>query len=178
MSSKSPNNTADILELVVDELTYLPSPEQRRAKSAFWARFSDNPICEPEDISLAVALRFSPDNRLSRWWIQPGFKEWFRNRDEFRQRMEYLANLALDSLEGILADPKAQGTAKVNAAKLIMEVARKTPNKSQAEQFLDEKVSQMSRPQLEEYIKKNLRLLDSASPPDVKSSSSGQIPTD
>lgn len=160
--SSDETKVATVLELANSELTYLPTPEMRRAKGAFWARFNDNPICDPEDISLATAMRFSPDNRLSKWWALPGFRDWYRNRDEFRQRMEYLAQLALDTLETILVDPLAQGSAKVNAAKLIMEVARKMPAKSQAEQFMDEKISQMSRPQLEEYIKKSVKLLQPA----------------
>lgn len=155
---------AETLETIADELTYLPTPEQRKAKSAFYARFNDNPICDPEDISLSIAQQFCPDYRLPKWWKLEGFPAWFRNKDEFRQRMEYLAQLALDSLESILADPKAQGSAKVNAAKLIMEVARKMPQKSLQEQFLDEKVSQMTKPQLEQYIKKNLRLLGEVAP--------------
>lgn len=159
MSLKS---VTDTLEIVADELTYLPSPEQRKAKSAFWAKFNDNPLCDPEDISLAISKQFCSDRRLDNWWKFEGFKEWFRNKDEFRQRMEYLAQLSLDALESILADPKAQGSAKVNAAKLIMEVSRKMPQKSLQEQFLDEKVSQMTKPQLEQYIKKNIRLLGEA----------------
>ncbi len=144
---------AQHLEIVASELTYIPSGEQRKSKSAFWARFNDNPLCEPQDITLAIALQFCNDERLTKWWPQDGFKEWFRNRDEFRQRVEYLVHQALDSLEYVLVDPKAQASAKVNAAKLLMEVARKMPQKNQAEQFLDEKISSMSRKELEEYIK-------------------------
>ncbi len=149
----------EAFEIVASELTYMPSPEQRKAKSAFWARFNDNPICDPQDISLAIALQFANDERLSRWWSQSGFKEWFRNRDEFRQRVEYLVHQALDSLEYVLVDPKAQASAKVNAAKLLMEVARKMPQKQVAEQYLDEKIGQMSKQQLQEYIRKSTKLL-------------------
>lgn len=151
---------AQVLEMVTSELTYLPSPEQRKAKSAFWARFNDNPICEPSEISLAIALRFVADSRLSKWWGQEGFRAWFSNQDEFRQRMEYLSNLALDRLEGIIADPKANASAQVNAIKLIMEVTRKMPPKFSKEIYVDEKIGQMDRKQLEEYIRKNVRLVE------------------
>lgn len=149
----SVSSAIEILEIAANEMTYLPTPEQRKAKSAFWARFNENPICEPQDISLSIALRFVADGRLSKWWPQDGFKEWFRNRDEFRQRLEYLANLGLDRLEAILADPKANPSAQVNAVKLLMEAARKMPSKTAVEQYLDEKIGQMDKKQLEEFIR-------------------------
>lgn len=148
------NKATQQLEIVASELTYIPSPEQRKTKSAFWTRFNDNPLCEPQDISLAVAIQFVSDERLTKWWPQTGFKEWFRNRDEFRQRIEYLVHQALDSLEYVLADPKAQASAKVNAAKLLMEVARKMPSKQDsAGQYLDEKISTMTKAELEAYVR-------------------------
>lgn len=162
MSSSTVNNAAEILSLVASELTYLPTPEQRKVKAAFWARFNENPSCEPEDISAILVESVTGDTRPTKWWSQAGFKEWFRNRDEFRQRMEYLSHLALDRLEAILADPRAQNNAQVGAAKLIMEVARKMPSRNPQEQFLDEKIHQMDRKQLEEYIKRSLKLLPQA----------------
>jgi len=153
--SSTNNKAAEILEIVSSELTYLPIPEQRKAKSAFWARFNENPTCEPQDITRELAIRLSGDNRITKWWGQDGFREWFRNRDEFRQRMEYLASLALDRLEALLCDPKANPSAQVNAAKLIMEVARKTPSKQAVERYLDEQIGQMDKKQLEDYIRKH-----------------------
>lgn len=163
MSNK--RTTAEILEIVSNELTYLPSPEQRKSKSSFWVRFNDNPICEPQDISLQLALQFVDDSRLSKWWSQDGFKEWFRNRDEFRQRIEYLAHLSLDTLESVLIDPMSQSSAKVNAAKLLMEVARKMPPKQAVEQYLDQKIAEMDRKQLEEFVKSRMKLLTPATDP-------------
>lgn len=155
----------EVIDLATTELTYLPSAEQRRAKSSFWSRFNDNPICDPSEISLAIALRFVADGRLSRWWSQDGFKEWFRNGEEFRHRVEYLAHLALDALENVLIDPKAQGSARVNAAKLLMEVARKMPARGAVEKYLDEKIAEMDKKQLEEFISKRTKLLRTATEP-------------
>lgn len=164
MSSTRNPKPVEIIGLAADELTYIPTPEQRKAKSAFWTRFHENPLCEPADISLSLALQLAGDGRLSRWWSDPGFSEWFRNADEFRQRLEYLANLSLDTLEYVLVDPKAQSSAKVNAAKLLMEAARKMPSKGAVEKYLDEKIAEMDRKQLEEYISKKTRLLGVSNP--------------
>lgn len=156
-------NSVEILEFVASELTYLPTPEQRKAKAAFWARFSDNPLCEPEDISLPLAIQLTGDGRLTRWWGADGFSPWFRNRDEFRQRMEYLSHLALDQLESVLAadiGEKGMAAAKISAAKLIMEVTRRMPSKGgDTAKFLDEKVSQMGPRELEEFISRKVGLL-------------------
>ena len=149
----------DVVDIVTSELTYLPSIDQKKAKSAFWSRFQDNPLCDPSQVSLAIALQFVNESRLERWWKIVGFREWFCNQNEFRDRMEYLSNKILDSLEYILDDPKANANAKVSAAKLIMEAAKKMPTKNTKEAFLDEKVSQMDKKELQEFIKKQVQFL-------------------
>lgn len=149
----------EVLDYVASELTFLPSYEQRKAKSAFWARFNENPMCEPADISLAMASRFTGDNRVSKWWNQDGFRDWFINRDEFRQRLEHLANLTLDMFEEILSDRKASAGARVSAGKVVMEVARKMPPRHSTEKFMDEKIGEMDRKQLEEFISRRISLL-------------------
>lgn len=161
MSNKKKPTAPEILEIAASEMTYLPSPEQRRAKSAFWTRFNDNPICAPADISLPLALRYINDERLTRWWPQAGFADWFRNADEFRQRIEYLVHLSLDTLENVLVDQAAQASAKVNAAKLLMEVAQKMPKRAVTE-MLDDAIAKMDRKQLEEYVRARTKLVSSA----------------
>lgn len=146
------------VEIMANDLTYLPTHEQRKVKSAFWVRFNENPLCEPQDISLSVIDRIVHDTRTSKWWAQAGFKEWFRNQEEFRERVESMAHLALDTLMVILVtdDPKTS-SARVNAAKLLLEVARKLPSRTQTQdKFADEKISSMDRKQLDAYIAKHM----------------------
>lgn len=146
----------NIIELVTEELVYKPSPDQRRLKSAFWIRMNDTPLCDPKAITLAIAQKLVPDKRLDRWWSINGFREWFTNTEEYRERTENLAHLALTALEEVLQnqDPKAQG-ARVNAAKLILETANKMPHKGIKEVYIDDKIGKMNRNQLEEYIRRN-----------------------
>lgn len=161
MSKKTTTEKAvHLMEIMSSELTYLPSVEQRKTKSAFWAKFNDNPLCEPQDVTTSVVLRIVQDERITKWWAQDGFKEWFRNIDEFRQRMEYLSHLVLDTFEEILIDPRANPSSRVAAGKIILEVARKMPAKGAAEdQFLDQKIQQMDRKQLEEFVRSRTRML-------------------
>lgn len=157
-------NLTDKLVEIISDISYLPTPEQRRVKESFWRRFSDNPIADPAHISLSDASRLVPNEpKLDRWWKEPGFSEWFRNQEEFRERVNYLAQMALDALETVLTNPEEKGMAKVNASKLIMEVARKMPPRQVKEIYVDEKISKMGRKELEEYVRRNTpRLIESS----------------
>lgn len=149
------------IEVLASDLTYSPNHEQRKAKESFWVRFNENPLCEPQDLTLSVVLSVLGDGRLDRWWSQAGFKEWFRNQEEFRERAASLAHLALDTLQSILINENAQPSARVNAAKIAFEIARKMPQKQQDTKFLDEALQKMDRKQLEQYVSKNIHLLPS-----------------
>lgn len=155
--------TDKVIELIVNDITYLPSYEQRKSKSAFWLRWQqlEIPPCDPRDITLTVAQQLVTEPKLDRWWGEPGFSAWFRNAEEFRERVEFLANLALDAVTDILVseDPK-MASAKVNAAKLMLEVARKMPKKeAAAPAYADKKIQDMTREELEKYIAARTALL-------------------
>lgn len=141
------------------DLSYTPTEAQRKIKSRFWSYFSDSGTLPPSQIDLATALMYGADRGLSEWWDLPGFSQWFANKDEFRQRLEYLAQRAVDELEKILNDNNPMGgSTKVSAIKLIMDIANKQP-KSTAEKFLDERIGKMSQQELEDFIKKNVTRL-------------------
>lgn len=150
---------AQIIEVISSDLTYLPSAEQRKLKEAFWLRFSADPTCDPSEVTQSIVELYTSDSRVSRWWSQTGFKEWFRNQEEFRERAAILAHLALDTLQSIMINETAQASARVNAAKLVMEIARKMPTKQAVEKYVDEKIAEMDKKQLEAYIAKNIHLL-------------------
>lgn len=147
----------------VDDLLFKPSDAQIRAKSAFWSRFYDNPICDPQSLTLTVASQFVGDSRIERWWSTPGFREWFSNTNEFRERLEMLAYKSLTRLEQIIDSPTTNPNAQVNAIKLLMEMGRKLPRLQQdTEKYADEKIAKMSKAELEEYIRRNIKLVPQA----------------
>lgn len=153
----------NIIAELVQDLTFLPSPEQRKAKSAYWTIRAESAI-RPDQVTLSDALHMTSDTRLKKWWNLPGFGDWFANREEFRQRIEYLAHLALDTAEEILVDRKANANARVSMAKLVIEAANRMPQKYSKEVYLDEKVSQMGKKELEEYIRRATQLIPAGSP--------------
>lgn len=158
------NNLTRVLAAAAQDVTFLPTPDMRRAKAAFWASLADHPLGDGNEVfTLAAAKELGADSRLSRWWAVPGFADWWQNKQEFKQRLEYLAQLSLDSLEEVLSNPDASSAAKINAAKLVMEAANKMPKKTQTEDNLEAKIASMSRGELEDFVRARVKYL---TPPD------------
>lgn len=151
-----------ILAAASTDLTFSPTPDMRRAKAAFWSRVADAPALDSGPVTLAAAQQIGADKRLAKWWTLPGFQEWFQNREEFRERLEYLADIALDSLEQVLSDPDANASAKVASAKLVLEAASKMPKK--IEDSPATRLEALSRSELEDYVRRNLRYLSAPEP--------------
>jgi len=147
------NATSKFID-IAEELSFEPSPAQRKLKAKYWLAVRDYPGSAADKLSCAEAMRVTNDGRLERWWKSPGFAQWFRGRDEFRERTEYLCQLALDTAEQVLLsdDPKAIN-AKVSMIKVLLEAGGKI-TKSKEIKLLDESVSKMNKPQLEEYLRK------------------------
>jgi hypothetical protein len=151
-SSGLPPQTERVAQ-VMDDLLFCPSPDQRQVKAAFWAKYQQTPLISVDKVTASFVQKLIPDSRLPRWWSMYGFKEWFLNEDEFRQRLEYIAHLGLDALEAILTDPDANHNARVNAAKLAFEAASKMPQKWQKSLYLDDHIQKMDQAQLEQFIR-------------------------
>lgn len=166
MSTTHLKNISKVLAAASQEVVFAPTPEMRRAKASFWASLEGTPAGDlAENMTLAAASSLGADKKLTRWWAIPGFSDWWQNKEEFKQRLEYLAQLALDSLEEVLTNPEANVTAKVNSAKLVLEAANKMPKKT-AEENTESKLAAMSRNELEDYVKARMKYLTSTSEAD------------
>ena len=150
-----------ILAAAQTDLIFAPTPDMRRVKAAFWSKTRDNPHLVDSASTLTSIQQTVTDKRLTKWWSLPGFQAWFQNGEEYRERMEYLADLALDALEQILTDPDANASAKVTSAKLVLEATSKMPTKG--EEAPASRLEAMSRAELEAYVSRHLKYL-SASP--------------
>lgn len=153
---------------------FTPTNAQKRVKSAFWTHFgTGSSIQAPTEPTLAIAASFDP--QLRQYWTQPGFKEWFWNQSEFDERLDFLAQVALDELESILSNRQVAPSAKLPAIKIALELSGKLGSKSaESGEFADAKIASMDRKQLEEYIQKSLRLV---SGPDNRLTESAQPDT-
>lgn len=139
--------------------TFSPTDAHRRAKSAFWGHFFQSGDLPPAQLDPATAARYSGFGEVVEWWNIAGFKEWFSNGEEFRQRVEYISNLALDTLHTVLQDTSARTGDKLAAAKMALEIAAKFPKSAPKDQFADEKIAEMGRKELEEFIANKLKVL-------------------
>lgn len=163
-SNGQPPQTEKVTQ-ILDDLIFAPTADQRAVKAAFWAKYANAPLLSVEKITAAYVSKLVPDSRLARWWSLYGFKEWFLNEDEFRQRIEYIAHLGLDALEAILTDPDSNHSARVNAAKLALEAANKMPQKWQKTVYLDDSIQKMDQAQLEQFIRqRSMGLLETSQP--------------
>lgn len=159
-ATKFKKAASSIVDLAED-LVFIPSPAQRKAKAKFWMAVKDNPSVDPNNISASQAESIINNQSVRKWWAQPGFKEWFKGKEEFRERLEYLCQVGLDTAEEILLidDPKAVN-AKVSLIKVLLEAGGKI-DKGKQIKLLDESVQKMSKAQLEEYMKKQGLLKES-----------------
>lgn len=144
------------------ELVFVPSPLQRKAKASYWSVVSSNPLLDTDrELTLAQIQQVVNDARLDKWWSEPGFKDWFANKDEFRQKLEYLCMLAQDTAEEILIseDPRSVN-AKVSLIKVLLEAGGKVAPRQKEVKYLDEQINKMDIKQIEEVLKKAGRTLD------------------
>jgi len=141
------------LEDLVVELEFQPNNSQLEAKSAFWAIAADSPLVDPANITLATVQQIYPDTRVRRWWGIPGFQDWFCNRHEWRQKVEYLVNIGLDAVKAVLEDPDAAPSARIKAFEVIAKLADREPAKVKEVRFADSNIEKMSKEQLEAYIR-------------------------
>lgn len=172
------------LEAATSELVYHPSEREKRLKAQFWMRAQDNPILTGK-IDYPSVRKVLGTDYLEEKWRLPGFQDWFLNRQEFRERLEYLANLALDQMEKILLneDPKAQ-SARVNMIKHVSELANKLPRQAQSASNsgqLVQAIGGMDKAQLELLLEKNgvnVKLLASKGVSDSPESAVIDIPSE
>lgn len=147
---------ANLIANTRDVSVFQADRNQRRAKSNFWTHFGSANSGVPLQEDLATALRFGADKRISQWWDLPGFQDWFLNRDEFRQRLEFLSHLSLDVLEEIVTSKQSSNMDKLQALKMIL--AAQPKEVSEAE-VADAVIAKMTKQQLQEYISRNIKLL-------------------
>lgn len=109
---------------------FKPSVPQKKAKAAFWVNWQDDPQLDPKLMTKDEAAILSGQPRVSAWWAQEGFRDWFINRQEHKARLEYLYDLALERAEKILLseDPKT-ASAQVNVIKAVADLGAKFPGR-------------------------------------------------
>jgi hypothetical protein len=151
------------LNSLLTEVVFLPSPQMRQTKAVYWTSIAESNLYDKSTTTLAAALDVTNDSRLSKWWSVEGFSRWFCNKEEFRHRVEYLANLALDTIEEILLDSDENANARMKAAQLMLTAAAKMPGNSDTSQLkmIDDRIQRMGKAELESFLKQNMNIINS-----------------
>jgi len=151
--------TGTVIDSLSEEVVFLPSPKHRQIKSKFWTKFESIGL-PASSITMSQAIALTNESSLKKLWEVPGFKSWFINEDEGRERLEYLFMLALDAAEHMLLDPDANANAKVNLIKVLATLTNKVPKAEP--QFADVNIQRMTKPELEAFIRAKTQLLGPA----------------
>lgn len=142
------------VETALEDISFQPAPNQQMLKAQFWARYVPNPFESRENISLATVQETINEPKLKRYWSIPGFKDWFINQEEGKERIDYLWMVGLDTAEQIMRDPAVNAGAKVNLLKLLAEVSGRLQRGSKGEEkFSDDTVNKMSEEELKKWLK-------------------------
>lgn len=157
---EAPEQLAD----AADSLLFSPTDAQVKLKVKFWSRYIPGPLSDLDNISMSEVSEVVKDSRIKKLWNQPGFKEWFLNRDENREKLEYLYTLSLKAAERILTDPEIQASAVVNTMKVVGELANKFPSRYQQEKFIDDEINKMSELQLRAWLERRGISAESSKP--------------
>lgn len=154
-ATRTPTFSADIEKVteLVQELSYSPNGEERRAKAKLIAALEDNPVTDWASLTSAAAVQLTGDERIARWWSKPGFAEWFCNKNEFRAKAEFLLDVMLDGLVELAAssDPRTFSS-KINAIKVLVEITGRGAKSSKVK-VLDTEIP-TDPDELREYIAK------------------------
>ena len=160
--------------IVQDSLDFRPTDSMLKLRAEFFALEEENPL-DLRDIREKIQDYF-PQARaeqiLRLMDNNPAFGNWFQGAHEFRARVKYLADKALNALESILNDPNPMAAnAKVKAAQMILDMAGKSAKEKDKEEKksggLADALSKMNRAQVEALMQNGTQISVSVKNPDV-----------
>ncbi len=137
--------------VMMREVEFEPTPDQEKYKVRVMSYLHDNPIYRTADLTYETCYRIVRHQRLASWWKQVGFEEWIQNRNEFREKAEYLLTLAMKRATTILqsTDAKMVG-AQVNMIKMVLELTNRMPKENKGK---DKEAPALDPGQLDEFLR-------------------------
>ena len=130
------------------------TPDMRDAKTRFWKALEVNPICDPDHVSLAAAMQLTKEPRIKAWWEKPGFSNWFSAGNEYEVKLSSAKCSAIDTLLDVMGNPETPASARVAAAKAVMEHAKALEKDDSSVENLLEKIAGVNNVEdLKKYLK-------------------------
>lgn len=151
----SETETSVIGKLIAD--TFKPTDSQRKAKASLLAFLADpeTMLFDLKSLSVDRAISLTSIPALRTWWNQPGFRTWFINKEESRQKIKYLTDKALEAAVQILDDPDPRASsAKVNILKTLLAYEAQEQTQKTHTKF-----DNMDINQLRGFLKQNAHLI-------------------
>ena len=150
-----------------DALDFKPNEAMKRAKVRFWENVRENSL--NKDISrypLTMMATLAGTRRFEEWAEKPMFLAWFCDEKFESHKVQTLADRAIAVLADILEAPEVEklltAKDKINAAKLLLDVADRFPSKSTKIVYVDKGLEKLNDKQVELEMEKIARQLDTA----------------
>ena len=154
MTAPKVPSVGEKLNNAIQVFEFLPDRAQQKAKAKLMGILADNPIYAMGEITQEMAMDLLHDRRLKAWWDIPGFSDWMQNKNEFRQRLEHLVQLSLDTAENLIMNEATSPAARVNMIKLVWEAASKFPIRTANTGKDTVTASQMTQEQLDDMMRR------------------------
>lgn len=150
----SQEGAKDIKEMSKDVI-FSPTAMMERIKAKFWTNFVPGPFNDKDNLSAVDVASVVKSAKINEWWSLPGFVDWFMNRQEEKEKLKYLFNKSLSTLERILDNPEVNANAQVNAIKILAEMNGFLIKGGNLQQkFADDHLNQMTAKELEAMLEK------------------------
>lgn len=138
------------LSLVVQAAGFIPSNRQIRARTEFHVRNPQGSYSP--DLTGRDAWEAGAPVAVIKWWDTPGFSDWFLAPQWEQEESHRLLMQSMRRVSEILRDSEDDKNV-IAAAREAREIYNKL-HTSTAPKFADEEVAEMTRAQLEEYIRR------------------------
>jgi hypothetical protein len=145
---------AGSLPSITDGLLFKPTGPMRTLKAKFIVRTQDNPLIDFDSMTQRDQINLVGHKQLvDSNWSRPGFKEWLFNREEGKEKLEELFDMALDSVRQVLLSEDVKtASAKVNILKVLGDLLDKFPKPGQSHK---DPMANLSKEELEKFLEKS-----------------------
>jgi hypothetical protein len=145
--------------LDLEHVSFNASEEQQLVKARFWEAVKESPVLEATDMSVESMCRLAGGNKLRRWLQEGAFRSWFFNENAAAQKIQAAAEVAVDTIIGIMHSEDSSASTKLKAALNLIEFAGLRPAKKIEAKVSDADVENMSEDELRSFIFKSVEKL-------------------
>ncbi len=108
-------------------LGFEPNEAQMKVKAAFWSAWRDDPTVDPAKLTAAAVANLTDAPTIETWWRQDGFRQWFCNKDEWRQELEFSFALWQQKVRERLVSSVLADKDLISLGKLLAEMSNRMP---------------------------------------------------